>query len=661
MGKNFGDILYQLRDRGPVKFKAIFAGLCSESTFRRAESGERNIDYMLYNALLQRLGFSANKIEKILTLEEYTLMKERYLIKKTYGTEQFPEVEERIRQYRTKMHKKLAYNLHEQYLLKYHAMLLHVKYQDYKKSYRLLKQALLLTIPTFQTFFLNNLYLSREELDILFRMAISLIRQNQLIEAKNLLIELMDYIEKHILDEEEQFILYPMILYQCVLLLCHSNPDDSLTRATNLSHALFYCNKGIDLLRENCILQYQAELLSCQKYILRQLQEIYGFYPSHNRIDHQTVLQEQIKDIYDVAREHEYDYYFHQKIQDNIDAMKLVDLRPDQNIQLMGSLLQRKRKALDITQEKLCQNIITPKNLSRIEQGKQVPKENTWYALMNQLGVIQLNSYFPEIGTMDPMVWFKKRTVAKLIANKNYKKASALLDEIELSLTKENVQTMPRNKQYLSYNRSIVNLNLKQISIQQALKQMEQALRITIPEYDNISIFEWPFTKDEAVIINNIGILHTKLGDRKQAIELWLDVKKSFEYIIDEGIEENMYLWNMHSYLLVLTNLAGILDNTIEECYQSMQLADLGIQTSLDLGYNSLLANFLYAKVWSMEILIKEHHLEKDSLIACRKYCKQAISISSILGDQQMKEHLEKHLDTINPYLPLQKEGHTMG
>lgn len=647
MRKKFGDILYHLRGRGNVKFKTIHSGLCSETTFRKAESGERTIDYMLYNALIQRLGFSANKIESILTMEEYILMKERYLIKKAFAMEDFDQVEKRIQSYRTNMTTKLSYHLHEQYLLKYEAMILHIKHKDYRQSYQLLKQALSLTIRDFETHALHDLYLCREELDLFFRMAISLIRQDQLIQAKDILIQLIDYLEQFVSDEEEQLVLYPLILYQTILLLCNMDNENTLMHQANLSHALLYCNKGIHLLQANKILYLQSELLTCREDILKKLQNIYGFQPTKEGKERYSLLQKHLNDVYEIIEEHGGNYRFYQKIEAHIDTMKLVDLRPDQNIQVMGKLLQRKRKALHITQEKLCENIIDPKNMSRIESSKHVPKETTWHSLMQRLGVIQLSSYYPEIATTDPEIWFKKREISKSLGNKDLKKAKALLEEIETSLEKEDGQNIAKNEQYLSYMHSIVDQRSGRISLNQTLQQMEEALKITIPEYDNISISKWPLTKDETIILNNIGILYTKLGDRKKAIKLWTDIKKSFEYTIEENSEEHMYLWHSSSYLLILCNLANSLDGESSEYDLAITISNLGMKLCSYIGSDPLFIHFLYSKIWSIEQLVKGKKLEKDSLIACHKYCKQAISFSIMIGDQHMKEHLEEHLNSI--------------
>ena len=68
--RKISELLYDLRLEKEVGQKKLCWGLCSQGTYCRYENGERTPDRLLLNAIIQRLGKSADKLVTILTLRE---------------------------------------------------------------------------------------------------------------------------------------------------------------------------------------------------------------------------------------------------------------------------------------------------------------------------------------------------------------------------------------------------------------------------------------------------------------------------------------------------------------------------------------------------------------------------------------------------------------
>lgn len=73
----FGKIVAIYREKYDIQQKEICEGICSEATYLRAEMEEKETAFIVQEALLARLGQSADKFELILDEEDYDLWTQR--------------------------------------------------------------------------------------------------------------------------------------------------------------------------------------------------------------------------------------------------------------------------------------------------------------------------------------------------------------------------------------------------------------------------------------------------------------------------------------------------------------------------------------------------------------------------------------------------------
>lgn len=53
----------------------------------------------------------------------------------------------------------------------------------------------------------------------------------------------------------------------------------------------------------------------------------------------------------------------------------------------IGEIIQKRRSALGLTQEQVCEGICEPSTLSRIESGRQTPSRNKVMVILQRLGL----------------------------------------------------------------------------------------------------------------------------------------------------------------------------------------------------------------------------------------------------------------------------------
>ena len=143
--RKISELLYILRLEKDVGQKKLCWGLCSQGTYCRYETGERTPDRLLLNAIIQRLGKSADKLVTILTIREYRYFLWKKKVLTAVGENDIDEVERLLTE---KEASDLTINKSLQLQFKYRMQALVARYKegDIEKGISLLEQAVELTM-----------------------------------------------------------------------------------------------------------------------------------------------------------------------------------------------------------------------------------------------------------------------------------------------------------------------------------------------------------------------------------------------------------------------------------------------------------------------------------------------------------------------------------
>ena len=141
----FGKMVENYQQLHEVEKKAIYRGICSGATFTRVETEERNLDYLVVETLLARMGKKDYGFESLLRQKDGELWEKRLEMKLAMCEQDYLSVDKMLQEYRMMMPKDSK--LHEQFCL-YHEMKLAErggKSADRAKACSLAWQALVLT------------------------------------------------------------------------------------------------------------------------------------------------------------------------------------------------------------------------------------------------------------------------------------------------------------------------------------------------------------------------------------------------------------------------------------------------------------------------------------------------------------------------------------
>lgn len=156
-----------------------------------------------------------------------------------------------------------------------------------------------------------------------------------------------------------------------------------------------------------------------------------------------------------------------------------------------------------MTQEELAQFICDPATLSRYENGQLDPADDKFLQLMQRMGESgELYSFPIQCETVELQKKMKKLLYA--IEEKDWNRAEQIKSEIE---DKHHMSMeYPENCQYIGRIEIILKFRREEITRKEAIEQLEELLKLTIPDYDEF--FKSKFrilSETEMMILYNIA------------------------------------------------------------------------------------------------------------------------------------------------------------
>ena len=155
-----GLFIYAVREAKGYTMEEISHGICSIPTLSRIEAGERVVDYIMMEALLERMKLAKSEYEFVLDEEDYCQYMQREEIRKLITLKEYKQAEKLVLEYE-KEHKEKF--LHEQFIY-LHKGLIEKHKQNIVQAAELLKKALCITAPDYQQISLERGILSDTEL-----------------------------------------------------------------------------------------------------------------------------------------------------------------------------------------------------------------------------------------------------------------------------------------------------------------------------------------------------------------------------------------------------------------------------------------------------------------------------------------------------------------
>lgn len=297
----------------------------------------------------------------------------------------------------------------------------------------------------------------------------------------------------------------------------------------------------------------------------------------------------------------------------------------------LGDIVRMTRKSLSITQEQLCEDICSVETLSRIELGKQNPSKDVYELLMERMGRIRDRAY-SMLSISDYKVMEKMRRFEACIQAYDYHRAEYILEDIKTMVGETII-----DKQYITRSECIVNYRLKYIDTDTFLKEMQKAIRFTIPRFGEISLSNWPLTYNEVTILLNISTAYSEKKEYQKGIKILEEVDtalmQSYMDIEQRAIMQVVVLHNLSKWYGIVGLHQMAIDSSVE-----------GIELCRKFKIGNVLPQLLYNYAWNKEQLIEKGVISPANKRECISYLKRAYYIACAMQQSYIEQFIKSHI-----------------
>ena len=229
----------------------------------------------------------------------------------------------------------------------------------------------------------------------------------------------------------------------------------------------------------------------------------------------------------------------------------------------LGDYICESRKQLGITQEELAFGICSTGTLSKIENGFVVPKRKNYEAIMQRLGktmgICNIHATAEEMELYAYM-----RQLVHAVANNDMKGSRELWQR-----QPEHKQEDKLTRQFFSYIKAVLD-SKEGVRPELVYAKLEEALHLTHPAGLANLVQKRMFTFEEINIINSMAVQKQRLGERKQALRIWMQLSDYLEVRkVDDEEKEKVYP-------MILYNEANLLYE-MEIYREALELCNKGI------------------------------------------------------------------------------------
>lgn len=256
------------------------------------------------------------------------------------------------------------------------------------------------------------------------------------------------------------------------------------------------------------------------------------------------------------------------------------------NMHHIGEVLRNRRIELGYSQEKVCAGICEPPTLSRIESGKRLPSKAHLDALMQRLGMSGTPYMYARAGEDFELESLKTEILA---CNTRHDSKTALekiaqLETICKESDKITQQFILRSKMIAG---TLVNGISEPYDNNVLLEMLLEAIRKTIPKFNDEDIEKSLLTYEETKLINHIAVTYYEMGNTQKALEiyrqLWKHTNKHYIPADETASIISLVGYNYSKYL------------GLKERYkEALEIAEAGYECCIRYEKSRLFGHILY-------------------------------------------------------------------
>lgn len=590
-----GKIILEERERAGIMQSELCKGVCSAATLSRLEWSEQNIGQWGIDVFLQRLGKSQDKFWTIVHIGDYELMELRrklwnYILHKDYE-----KAEKEIKKYQKCAGKE---TMHEQFWKKCQGLIKGKRDNDWKGALQSFEETIRATLPDFSIKKIRNTLMGRDEMQIVLLMVEAYQSIGEEETARQMTKDLIENIKGKHWDEEELAKIYPKAVKVY---------NEFLKKENQYEQVIALSQEATEMLIENGIIFLLKELLQdvvwgmecCQKVEERR-------FTIREEMEYKQ-LKKQIQVLKEVWEEY-----------GNLpeDSM-LYCTNVQKDVSVSNEIMAKCRKLCNLSQEKASEDVCMVEQYSRIETGKCSPLEKSYRALMEKMNQAQeRNRFF--INAQEYSIHEKMRKIELKINGRETRRASTEWKMVRKEITNDSLN----NQQYIARYDALMRHYNGETELLEYAKELEQALHITMPEFESVDITKWPLSRNEIILLTSIANAYYIIGRSAEA--------KHIYYALWESILESKTnsIYHITEYRLLAYNI-GIMEGLEQNYSKAKEILNCGMKSCMLSGRFEMVPSFLYGLGWCLREADKEQEGENDE--KARHILEQAFHFGNIL------------------------------
>lgn len=310
----------------------------------------------------------------------------------------------------------------------------------------------------------------------------------------------------------------------------------------------------------------------------------------------------------------------------------------------IGDMIKLTRLSLHMSQEDLSEDICSVQTLSRIENGKNSVKRDTYQKLMERMGR-NGEKNFSNLSMNHFAITYAVSRVNEALLKHDYYQLDHYIRKI-----KPHLSTHIVNQQYIWKNEIIVDYRMGRITKELFQKGMEEIAALTIPNYKALEQCVYPFLKEEIMILMNLATAYRENGNHKQAKDILLMLMNSLEQGYMEREKAN-------KIKIVLINNLAKLYGEMEEHQAAVHLSTEAIKETRNQKFVDVLPNLYFELSWNMIQQIEKGERRKDELSLCKRYLRQGYALAAISKNNYVQNAIKDYYseyfhETVYAYSP---------
>lgn len=613
-----GEIIKKRRIEQGLTQEDLCEGICDPVTISRIENIKQPPSRSTADALLQRLGVSDSRYSfafygGICDDDKEDLERVRQRLQESVS--HFCETEtELTADGREKLLKTLAEleslaglgdHMEKQQVLMTKVRLLEKQNGTVTERIRLLKEAILLTVPRFQEQLRGAGIYGYDETDMIRRLGLAYCENGQTRQAVQLLSQLYDHVTARAGSiNRPGRVISPIAHSYAMALMQDQQPQQALEMAE--------C--GV----QNCVFGYDGELIDMLELEAKCLMSLGRTDEGKERALEASTLR-RLTDRFSGQSVSENQQDINQSILDELSCAGNKNMH-------LGKVIKYVRERRGFSQKQLCQGLCTVATLSRFESGDQSPSWNCVHAMLERLDMAWKG--YTAILTADELHLDKMRKeIAKLFAilereKEEHQKDTLntlrnMIDDMESRIK----NTDKINRQFIMRQRALIAYETHTCDLSERLDRLTAALHMTLPDLSFEEMNQMLYSEEEFSLLINIASTYHKLGQVRQSFYIYEQLYRVFKR---NYYHHNLMVFFAQSYAIALGR---------EKAYEdAIRVADDGIAIAIETKHYETLPILLHVQAESFYLL--------GQADKCREYYAYIAPLHRLFGDYRNLEIL---------------------